>query len=114
MYSISSVPVDRGLGFDFGSLIEGVAKIGTDVYKQTMALKVAKAQATNPYGAPMMNPAQIPVGALPSASFYTPMQNVPQPFVTQQSGMSTGTMLAIGGLVLGGLAFVILNKKASA
>lgn len=111
MYSLPTVSItesEKGLGFDFGGLIENVTKIGTNIYQQTMQLKQAKvmAQAGLPVGM------SVPVGTLPSAGFYNPMSNVPQPMlVPQQTGMSTGTMLLVGGIVVGGVLLAMYAKR---
>lgn len=121
MYSYSNIAVDRGvpvrrdiptggyadqpdgLGYDWGSLVQGVtnlvssgAKVGLDLYKNQMQLKQVKAAA-----------------ALPQAPAYIPAPNVGQrSFSFMPAGVSTGTMFLVGGLVLGGIALIIMKSKS--
>lgn len=124
MYSLSTVPVDKGLGFDFSSIADFVktaATTGLGVYKQQMQLKQVRTLAQagmqsnlpNPNGIPNSNPYGIYQSMLPMAPYVTGQQlNLPQPgYPQQQSSMiDTGTMLTIGGLVVGGILLFKLIK----
>lgn len=134
MYSYSNMPVDRGvpmdigiptggyedqpdgLGFDWSSLVENVSNLGLNIYKQQMQLKQVKAIAQASPGMPYPGTyGQVSTG-LPVSPAYVPGPNVPSmmPYQPIQSGVGTGTMLAIGGLVLVGGLLLFTMKRGSA
>ncbi len=104
MHSIPSVPVDKGLGFDFSALTDlakSAATVGLDIYKQQMQLKQIKAIGNTGY---MPNP------SLPMSNAFVPQPTFgPQYIPPQSAGMGMGTMLAIGALVLGG-AYMFMRR----
>ena len=107
MYSRSDVAVDKGLGFDFSAitdLVKSALPATLNIYQNQMQLKQIKAMSNNPYALPVMG-----VRA-PQMYGMAPQGNIPQPYYPTSSGMSTTTMLAIGGaLVVGVLAFKLLK-----
>ena len=124
MYSLSNVAVNKvipadeglGLGFDFSSIADFVktaATSGLGIYKQQMQLKQVKILAQNGYGSAIPNPNGIPNAnqygiynaMLPMAQPYGQQLNIPQPgmYSQQNSMFTTGTMLTVGGLVVGGI-----------
>ena len=132
MYSASNIGVDKvvpvgrldkGLGFDFSAIADFVKTAettGLSIYKQQATIAQTKAlAASNPYAVlpnpnGMVNPNAMglynSIATLPMAQPYMPAMNVPQPYQMQQSGIDTGTMLMIGGLVVGGiLLFKVLK-----
>jgi hypothetical protein len=132
MYSYSNVPVDKGvpmdvgvptggyidqpdgLGFDWSSLVDNVSKLGLNIYQQQMQLKQVKALASGSPGVPYPGTyGQISTGMTVSPA-YVPLPNVGGPIPVQQSGMSTGAMLMIGGLVVGGLLLFTMKRGATA
>jgi hypothetical protein len=132
MYSYSNVPVDKGvpmdigipnggyegqpdgLGFDWSSLVDNVSKLGLNIYKQQMELKQVKALAQTMPGVPYPGTyGQVSTGMTVSPS-YVPNANLPMPYPVQQSGISTGTVLALGGLVVvGGLLLFSMKRTAA-
>ena len=116
MYSSSRVPVDKGLGFDFSAITDFVSKAGTaalDVYKQQMQMKQMKALATANVPYVPQGPGQY-VG-LPMSQIYAPQPTLPSPVLVPppSGGMSTNTILMIGGVVVGGaLLFSMLGRKS--
>ena len=129
MYSLSTLPVDKvipsdkGLGFDFSAIADFVktaATAGLGVYKNQMQLQQIKVLSQNGYNSNIPNPNGMPNpnqfgiynSMLPMAQPYGQQLNVPQPgmYPQQSSMVDTGTMLMIGGLVVGGvLLFKILK-----
>jgi hypothetical protein len=107
MYSASNVAVDKGLGFDFSditNLVKSALPVGLNIFQNQMQLQQIQTMAKNPYA--------LPVQGLPAPQMYgmPPQPNIPQPYQYQSSGMSTTTMLAIGGaLVIGLLAFKLMK-----
>lgn len=118
MYSAPNVPVDKGLGFDFSAIADFVGKAGTtalDIYKQQMQMKQMKALAQS-------NMPFVPQGAgayvgLPMSQVYPQQQTLPSPVLVQSQmggGVSTNTILMVGGLVVGGvLLFSMLGRRAA-
>jgi hypothetical protein len=114
MYSLSSVAVDKGLGFDFSeitNLVKSALPVGLNIFQQQMQLKQIKA---------MQQP-----GYIQSPGVYGQQYNIlpiskaiqPQPTIggqypyQQQSGMDTTTMLLLGGgLLIGGLLLYRVMK----
>ena len=115
MYSASSMPVDKGLGFDFSgiaNLVKSALPIGLNVYQNQMQLKQVKALA---------QVAQQGGYAVPSAGQYVqlPMSQALQPqptfagqpmIVPQSTGMSTNLMIMLGIGAVGLLVVVKLMK----
>lgn len=106
MYSRSDIAVDKGLGFDFSSitdLVKSALPVSLNIFQNQMQLKQIKAMSNNPYA--------LPVQGLPAAQMYgfASQANIPQA-IPQSSGISTTTMLAIGGaLVVGVVAYKLLR-----
>ena len=111
MYSSSSKPVDKGLGFDFSAitdLVKSALPAGLNIFKQQMQLKqvkdMAKLSQQQGYNVPVVN--------LPSSQMYFPQPTfgtsiVPQ---QQQTFMNTTTMLMLGGVLVGGLVLFKMIK----
>lgn len=115
MYGLSEVSVSGGesLGdFDIGAIFKSVADVGLNIYKQNVAVQVAKAQPvgfnSNPYGYPS---SAVPT-TLPYVPGMTPYPNVPQYGYPVQSGMSTGTMLMLGLAGVLGVALIMKSRAA--
>ena len=107
MYSHASVAVDKGLGFDFSeitNLVKSALPVGLNIFQKQMELKQVKAMAQSPY--------MLPVQGLPAAQMYgmTPQPNMSGQYYPQQSGIGTGTIMAVGAAVVAGvLAFKLLR-----
>lgn len=105
MYSHAAVAIDKGLGFDFSKitdLVKSALPVGLDVYKQQMQLKQAKVAASV---------AQAP---LPVAPQIIQVPNAPQPVMmplVQEGKIGTGTLIMIGGVILGGVVLLSLLKR---
>lgn len=111
MYSRSDVAVDKGLGFDFSAitdLVKSALPVGLNIFQQQQQLKQVKAMGQ--YN--MANGMYVPSVQLPGAQMYgmAPQPNIPGQYYPQSSGMSTTTMLVIGGAIVAGvLAFKLLK-----
>lgn len=122
MYSLSTIPVDKGLGFDFSDITDFVktaATTGLNVYKQQMQMKQVKALAQ----ANVQTAMPYPNGIVPANQYgmyntilstqapYMQQTNLPQPMMMRpQSGIDTSTVLLTGGLVVGGIMLFKLLK----
>lgn len=111
MYSRSDVAVDKGLGFDFSeitNLVKSALPVGLNIFQQQQQLKQVKAMGQFN----LQNGVYVPSVQLPASQMYgmAPQTNIPQPYYSQSSGMSTTTMLAIGAAVVAGVvAFKLLR-----
>ena len=110
MYSSANVAVDKALGFDLSNiadLVKTALPATLNIFQNQMQLKQIKAMSNNPYALPVMG--------LPAPQMYgmAPQPNIPGMYQYPQSsgmGVSTTTMLAIGGaVVVGLLAFKMLR-----
>lgn len=107
MYSHASVAVDKGLGFDLSditNLVKSALPVGLNIFQKQMELKQVKAMAANPYA--------FPIQGLPAAQMYgmAPQPNIPQYYQASSSGISTGTIFAVGAAVIAGVvAFKLLR-----
>jgi hypothetical protein len=119
MYGMADIAVDKrismedkNLGFDFSNitdLVKTALPATLNIFANQMKLNQVKA-ASNPY--------MLPVQGLPASQMYGIMPTVGQPGyagytgypVVPSSGISTTTMLAIGGaVVVGLLAFKMMK-----
>jgi len=104
MYSNGSVAVDKGLGFDFSAitdLVKSALPVGLNIFQQQQQLKAIKSMGqANVYGG-----YNVPTIGLPAAQMYGLQPTFGQPgYMRPQSSMfDTGTMLMIGGVLVGGL-----------
>lgn len=115
MYSRGDIAVDKGLGFDFSAisdLVKTALPAGLQIFNQQMQLKQVKALSASGY--PMVSPGVYgqQYGQLPMSQVMQSQPTFGQQYYPQQSsGISTTTMLAIGGAaVVGLLAFKLLAK----
>lgn len=110
MYSVSSVAVDKGLGFDF-SEIAGVLKaampVALNVYQNKMQVQQIRTMGAmaqqGGYAVPLAGGYAQPYGTLPTAQ---PYQMQPtfggQPgMMPLSSGMGMGTIAMLGAGVIG-------------
>lgn len=117
MYGMADIAVDKripmedkSLGFDFsdiGDLVKTALPATLNIFANQMKLNQVKS-ASNPY--------MLPVQGLPASQMYGIQPTIGQPGypagypVVQSSGISTTTMLAIGGaVVIGLLAFKMMK-----
>ncbi len=111
MYSSSRIAVDKGLGFDFSeitNLVKSALPVGLNIFQNQMQLKQIKAMGAANYNAGY----GVPTIGLPAAQMYGLQPTFGQPgyISPPSSGISTGTMLAIGGAIVAGLlAFKMLR-----
>lgn len=104
MYSASNVAVDKGLGFDFSNitdLVKSALPVGLNIFQQQQQLKQIKEMGQ--YN--VANGMYVPSIQLPGAQMYgmQPQSNIPGQYIPQQSGIGTGTMLAIGASIVAGV-----------
>jgi hypothetical protein len=108
MYGVSSVAVDKGLGFDFSAIsnfVKQAATTGLNVYQQQVQLKQMKQMG-------YMIPGFMPNPSLPMSNQFAPQPTFGTPmYVQPSSGMGTGTMLAIIGGVGALAALAFMMKK---
>jgi hypothetical protein len=113
MYGMSDVAVDKripmedkSLGFDFSAitdLVKTALPATLNIFQNQMRLNQIKAGA---------NPYLLPIQGLPAAQMYGIQPTIGQPgyYPQPSSGISTTTMLAIGGaVVIGLLAFKMMK-----
>lgn len=112
MYSHSAIAIDKGLGFDFSGiadLVKTALPVGLNIFGQQMQLKQIKAMQQPGY---IQSPGVYgqPYGQLPLSQYLQPQPTFGGQYAQPSSGMSTGTMLAIGAAaVIGILAFKMLK-----
>jgi len=111
MYSRSDIAIDKGLGFDWSGItdiIKTAIPTGLNLLQNQMQLKQIVEMRKAGYNV------QYPGGQLPGSQVMgqQPTFGGQQPYYQQpSSGISTTTMLAIGGAaVIGLLAFKLLAK----
>lgn len=124
MYGVSALAVDKkvpaesvkikqdkGLGFDFSAIsdfVKNAATTGLNIYQNQIQLKQMKAMGVTPnYGAGQYVSLPMNQAFMPQPTFGGP-QYMPPP----SGGMGTGTMLMIGAVVLGGIAFMTMRKSS--
>jgi hypothetical protein len=117
MYSSSQIAVDKGVGFDFSAisdLVKNALPVGLNIFQQQTQLKQIKAMQQAGYAGGFVP--QSPgvygqtYGQLPMSQVLQPQPTFGGQYAQPSSGISTTTMLAIGGAaVLGLLAFKLLR-----
>lgn len=111
MYSHGSVPVDKGLGFDFSGiadLVKAALPVTLSIFNNQQQLKQIKAGVQiNPYN----NPYGLQAGQLPLAAQFGVQPTLGNQMQYAQPGMSTTTMalLGAGALIVGLIALKALR-----
>lgn len=97
MYSSARVSVDKGLGFDFSAitdLVKSALPVGLNIFQQQQQLKTTKQ---------MVAAAQAGGYALNVPGLPAMYNTAPSYAVMPTGGVSTTTMLAIGGAIVAGV-----------
>jgi hypothetical protein len=112
MYSSSKIAVDKGLGFDFSQitdLVKSAATTGLNIYNNQLQVKQVQAmqRIAQQNGVVPQSPGVYgqQYGILPMSEVMQPQPTFGSPIYRMPSntGMSTGTILMIGAVVIGGV-----------
>jgi len=118
MYSHHRVAIDKGLGFDFSGIadmVKAALPVTLNLYNNQMQLKQIKQMQANGYagGYIQQSPGvygQSFSGQLPLTSYLQPQPTFGGQYMQPDSGIGTGTMLAIAGAaVMGILAYKLMR-----